>query len=466
MSPRHASSPIDTGLNCGAVFHALCELSLSVLEGSNSLVCVQLRPAPEAANIVPIPQTMCEAVKRWQRNVKLNLRLRAETMRRFITVAAASINATGVLLVETHDVPTLHPAAVDHVGRLGVPVVATSARSGTFERIDLSISRWTRGGHLASTAPRKARALHVLLPDFTFLKTRGHRKLRDTLAQLDRPWSKKARRVVFRGQCSGIRDCANTSLNARVNLSLHASSVCPPSHCTTWDVGITCSFCDRRNWPAVSKVMADRSIIKPRLNRSDALANRGLFDVDGNANAWEGFYWKLLSQSVVLKVEGFEQWYYDEIKPWSHYVPVHKDLAGVDAAVSYVLDPAHDDELQRIAARANKYMQAPNSSVQYEVMVSRMRVWLTAMVAAQRSVQRRNGVGGDVAEGWSAPFHSLRRPRVRRQRPARQAPAVTHPRGGKGERRPPRRLAKRRLKKKQTRIWFHTPAEATIIFHQ
>lgn len=368
-----------TGLNCVAVFHALCKLNLTFLEGARSLVCVQLRPAPAVATIVPIPQTMCQSVRRWQSSPKLNLKRRAETMRRFIQVAAASINATGVLLVETHDIPTLHPAAVEHVGRLGVPVVATSALPGTFERIDHSISRWTSRGQLAS----KARALHVLLPDFFFLKTLGHHKLRHTLANLDRPWSTKARRVVFRGQCSGNQDCANISLNARFNLSLHASRVCPPAHCTTWDVGVTCSFRDRCLTPAGARLVVNRSITKPYLNRSNALANRGLFDVDGNANAWEGFFWKLLSQSVVLKVEGFEQWFYDEIQPWSHYVPVRKDLVDVDAAVSYVLDPAHDDELQRIAKRANDYMRASNSSVCYKVMVARIRAWLTAMVAAQ-----------------------------------------------------------------------------------
>ena len=34
-----------------------------------------------------------------------------------------------------------------------------------------------------------------------------------------------------------------------------------------------------------------------------------VFEVDGNSNSWEGTYWKLYSNSVMLKVAGdWEQW--------------------------------------------------------------------------------------------------------------------------------------------------------------
>ena len=36
---------------------------------------------------------------------------------------------------------------------------------------------------------------------------------------------------------------------------------------------------------------------------------RGVFEVDGNSNSWEGTFWKLYSNSVMLKVDGeWEQW--------------------------------------------------------------------------------------------------------------------------------------------------------------
>jgi hypothetical protein len=55
---------------------------------------------------------------------------------------------------------------------------------------------------------------------------------------------------------------------------------------------------------------------------------RGIIDIDGNANSWDGLFWKLLSNSVVLKVESNNsQWYYSQLKPWHHFVPVKADLS-------------------------------------------------------------------------------------------------------------------------------------------
>ena len=34
----------------------------------------------------------------------------------------------------------------------------------------------------------------------------------------------------------------------------------------------------------------------------DFLAYKAIIDIDGNSNAWSGLYWKLLSNSAVLKV--------------------------------------------------------------------------------------------------------------------------------------------------------------------
>ena len=54
------------------------------------------------------------------------------------------------------------------------------------------------------------------------------------------------------------------------------------------------------------------------------LRHRYLLDLDGMVNAWSGLFWKLSSNSVVIKMMShWEQWYYDQLIPYKHYIPIH-----------------------------------------------------------------------------------------------------------------------------------------------
>lgn len=57
---------------------------------------------------------------------------------------------------------------------------------------------------------------------------------------------------------------------------------------------------------------------------------RFALDVDGNTNAWANLFQRLLLGCCVIKVAspfGYRQWYYDDLVPWVHYVPVRADMA-------------------------------------------------------------------------------------------------------------------------------------------
>jgi hypothetical protein len=76
-------------------------------------------------------------------------------------------------------------------------------------------------------------------------------------------------------------------------------------------------------------------------------------DIDGTVNAWDGFFWKLGSSSVVLKLEShWEEWYYDQIEPWVHYIPVKGD--GSDLYEKYLWAEANQDKVQEIIRNANE----------------------------------------------------------------------------------------------------------------
>lgn len=44
------------------------------------------------------------------------------------------------------------------------------------------------------------------------------------------------------------------------------------------------------------------------------------------------------------------QWYYPQLVPWKHYVPVKNDLSDLASRVRFVLDPANDRTLQQMAS--------------------------------------------------------------------------------------------------------------------
>lgn len=72
------------------------------------------------------------------------------------------------------------------------------------------------------------------------------------------------------------------------------------------------------------------------MTQADQAKYKYILDIDGHTTAWDGFRWKLYSGSVVLKHIGvYEQWYYKELRPFVHYVPVKNDFSDLVAMVEW-----------------------------------------------------------------------------------------------------------------------------------
>jgi Glycosyl transferase family 90 len=96
-------------------------------------------------------------------------------------------------------------------------------------------------------------------------------------------------------------------------------------------------------------------------------------DIDGNSNAWSNFFTRLVMGCCVLKVAsaaGFRQWYYGDIEPWTHYVPVKADLSDLHDIVDWCR--ANPTECRRIAARGQAFAMARDFDT--EVVSARERV--------------------------------------------------------------------------------------------
>jgi hypothetical protein len=91
---------------------------------------------------------------------------------------------------------------------------------------------------------------------------------------------------------------------------------------------------------------------------------KAILDVDGNS--WSERFAKLLCMnSVVVKVEPeFVDYFWHQIKPWVHYVPIKQDSSDLWEIAQYVVH--HDEEMHGIAKNARQWCQ---DNMKYERLI-------------------------------------------------------------------------------------------------
>jgi glycosyltransferase involved in cell wall biosynthesis len=58
---------------------------------------------------------------------------------------------------------------------------------------------------------------------------------------------------------------------------------------------------------------------------------------------------------VLLKTDSiWEQWYYDKLHPWVHYVPVENDFSDLDEKIKWCI--LHDTECQTIVKNSREFV--------------------------------------------------------------------------------------------------------------
>lgn len=159
------------------------------------------------------------------------------------------------------------------------------------------------------------------------------------------PWESKIRKAVWRGSLS---DDNEGFQSVRWRLCTLATT----SNATTMDVGLVSipSRHDHLNldW---QKVGGKANHIR----QVDFQKYMAIIDVDGNS--WSSRMGELLCyNSVVLKIEPqFVEYFYRDLAPWEHYIPVKYDLSDLLEKVDYVLDSNNKEHVQHIISRANKW---------------------------------------------------------------------------------------------------------------
>ena len=199
----------------------------------------------------------------------------------------------------------------------------------------------------------------VLIPDHMFVRTRGYEEHRHLARANITEWDARSDRIVWRGQTTGAGTVSKTHLSVddadllpRVRLCLALKDT-PGT-----DVKLS----------TVSQ-SSDNRLHADRLSEAGILGEyvspltwHGLkfaIDIDGNTNAWSNLYTRLVMGCCVLKVtsaHGYRQWYYDDMEPWIHYVPVQADLSDLRDRIAWCR--AHLGECRRIAAEGQAFAMA------------------------------------------------------------------------------------------------------------
>jgi hypothetical protein len=189
-----------------------------------------------------------------------------------------------------------------------------------------------------------------LIPDPYFIGMGGYQKLRDFALSVRLPaWSQRSSVLTWRGSVTGRGAYATIDDIPRVRLAL----MCREMPGT--DVRLSGAHPTMQNiFPLelINEFLAANGIFGNWFEMRKFGEYKFVLDIDGHANAW-GFFEKLLLGCCILKVESqYEQWFYESVRPWTHYVPVRADLSDLQEKLDWCID--NDAECGWIAGNGFK----------------------------------------------------------------------------------------------------------------
>jgi hypothetical protein len=192
-----------------------------------------------------------------------------------------------------------------------------------------------------------------LIPDIYFYLSWGFR--RGWIDGAVPPWASKTTMFTWRGITTGGHNHTVESIATlpRFRMCAIGSELGPLA-----DMGISqiVQAQSKEDAGDVEAHIKSMGLFKDHIPQHVMGSSKFLLDIDGNSNSW-GFFAKLLMGCCVLKVDSpYEQWFYQDIKPWVHYIPIARDLSDLLETMEWCLlnEPACRD----IASTGMAFAQA------------------------------------------------------------------------------------------------------------
>lgn len=217
---------------------------------------------------------------------------------------------------------------------------------------------WTWYQDFAKSAPILSFGRHVsdtrsfLIPDPAFMHSVAYKRELEKLRAHEHNWpfDKKEKVAFFRGAASGCGiEGPDWAESPRGRLVKYGTELNQPEK-------IDAKFTRVSHLePEQRKLFTDLNFIDSEIPFHDFLRYRYLINVDGYCCAWVSMFTKLSSSSLLINVESdYRQWYYEDLVPWRHFVPVKKDLSDFLELYDWISN--NDGQVQNIVSNANNAM--------------------------------------------------------------------------------------------------------------
>lgn len=211
----------------------------------------------------------------------------------------------------------------------------------------------------------------ILVPDRGFYSKRGYAAERARGASAP-AWEARDPVVLWRGNRSGSGEVMTGTMSPqdpeliqRVRMCLLARDI----------PGTDIAFAVGSRWPEkIAESYRSAGIAAGFIDESAWLGRKFAIDVDGNANAFSNLFIRMLYGCCVIKIAspwGFRQWYYDDLLPWTHFVPVEADMSDLAEKIAWCR--ANDDACRAIAANARAFAQARTFERERRSTIERIR---------------------------------------------------------------------------------------------
>jgi hypothetical protein len=201
----------------------------------------------------------------------------------------------------------------------------------------------------------------ILIPDTDFLDSKGYINTRNHFDANPVVWELRKPIAFWRGNTTGIRRGDSWKTIPRIQLCEICSD---PKVRDLFDVGIS----GLAQIPkAETQALMDSGLMRPYVPILLSNQYKYQIDVDGNSIAWAGLFQKLLSKSAVLKVassHGFQQWYYDRLTPWEHFVPVEAEMDDLVGKTQWLI--ANDEKAMKIGHQGAEFA----ASLSYDAVMN------------------------------------------------------------------------------------------------
>jgi hypothetical protein len=216
----------------------------------------------------------------------------------------------------------------------------------------------------------------LLMPDPAFIAAQGYvTEMEDMQPVAEQyPWSERANTIFWRGAASGLGMEGNGwQTSARAQLALRAKELNQPDLLDAKFTRLS-HLSEERQHEIVTLGLTDDELPFENFYRY-----KYLVDVDGYCCAWRSLFLKLATGSVVLKINSpYMQWFYPELKPWKHYIPISSDLKEIEDIHRWLL--SHDKEAEEIAYEGKAFAQ----SVEYYASIEGMARTCRALLDTER----------------------------------------------------------------------------------